>query len=715
MASVSCTAPKELIRRRSAFAGRRPAACRSLLVLTFTVLIVTLSAGRVVAAPARAEAPKVAVELVSAQASIAPGQTFWIGLRQQIAPGWHTYWTNPGDSGEPPQIQWTLPAGFTAGAIAWPYPERIPAGLAMTYGYSREVTLPIPVTAPADLQVGGRVTLAGRASWLVCETECIPEEAPVSLTLPVAAAPSAPHPTGAALIERARRAVPSPSPWPASFTAAPETVTLTIAARGLAPERVAEAYFYPARWGAIDQAAPQVTRVDASGVTIEVARGPLPEATAAPIDGVLVLTERLDQGTVHQAFTVRAAPGTAAPGVSVWQAIVLALAGGLVLNLMPCVLPVLSVKALGLVQHASASPSAMRWHGAAYTGGVLASFAVVAGTLIALRAAGDRIGWGFQLQSPLFVTLLAYLIFAMALALSGVLAIGARFAGTGQALAARPGYAGSFFTGALAAVAATPCTAPFMGVAVGFAVTQPWPTALVVFEALALGLALPYLLLTLIPAWRRFLPRPGAWMARLEQALAFPLYATVAWLVWVLSQQAGPTGVGAALAGLVLIALAAWLYTASREARATWRRVATGAVAALVAAAIAVGPLSAASTATPARSAGDEAFSPRRLAELRGQGKPVFVNVTAAWCITCLVNERVALRSAAVTEAFTRKGVVVLKADWTNRDPSITEVLGAFGRSGVPLYLLYPAAAGDPAVLPQILSEGAVIEAVNKI
>jgi len=703
------------MRRRSASAGGRPSSYCALLALLLAAVIVTLLAGTAVAAPARAEPPKVAVDLVSAQSSIAPGQTFWIGLRQRIAPGWHTYWTNPGDSGEPPQIEWTLPAGFTAGEIAWPYPERIPAGPAMTYGYSHEVVLPIPVTAPSDLAVGGQVTIAGRASWLVCEKECIPEEAPVSLTLPVAAVSAAPDPTGAPLIERARRAVPSPSPWPASFTATPETVTLTIAARGLAPERVAEAYFYPARWGAIDQAAPQVVRVDTSGVTIAVARGPLPEATAAPIDGVLVLTERLDQGTAHQAFSLRATPGSATAGVSVWQAIALALAGGLVLNLMPCVLPVLSVKALGLVQHASASPSAMRWHGAAYTGGVLASFAVVAGTLIALRAAGDRIGWGFQLQSPLFVTLLAYLIFAMALALSGVFAIGGRLTGTGQALAARPGYAGSFFTGALAAVAATPCTAPFMGVAVGFAVTQPWPVAIVVFEALALGLALPYLLLTLIPAWRRFLPRPGAWMARLEQALAFPLYATVAWLVWVLSQQAGPTGVGAALAGLVLIALAAWLYTASRDARATWRRIGMGAVATLVAAALAVGPLSAASTATPARTAGDEAFSPRRLAELRGQGKPVFVNVTAAWCITCLVNERVALRSAAVTEAFTNRGVVVLKADWTNRDPSITEMLGSFGRSGVPLYLLYPAAAGEPAVLPQILSEGAVIEAVNKI
>ena len=277
------------------------------------------------------------------------------------------------------------------------------------------------------------------------------------------------------------------------------------------------------------------------------------------------------------------------------------------------------------------------------------------------------------------MTLLAYLLFAMGLALSGVFVIGGRLAGVGQSLAGRSGYRGSFFTGALAAVAATPCTAPFMGTAVGFAVTQPWTTGLLVFEALGLGLALPYLLLTMIPAWRRFLPRPGAWMKRLEELLAFPLYASVAWLVWVLSEQAGPTAVAAALAGLVLIGLAAWLYQASRHARAAWRRVGLSAVAALVVGAVALGPLAGTAPArAPVAAPGgrEEAFSPRRLAELRAQGRPVFVNVTAAWCITCLVNERVALRSDAVAEAFAKKGVVVLKADWTNRDAVIAEMLG---------------------------------------
>ena len=686
--------------------------------LILAMALVAAAATASLAAPA----PLVRVELLAETQSIAAGRTFWVALRQEITPGWHTYWMNPGDAGEPPRIEWTLPAGFTAGEIQWPPPERIAAGPAMSYGYSREVVLPIAVTAPPGLAPGERVTLRGQASWIVCEKTCVPEEAVIALTLPVTATTPARDPRGAPVIAAARRAVPAPSPWPVSFVATPERVTFAIAARDLDAQRVSEAWFYPARWGAIEHAAPQGWRIDDAGLTLEVARGPLPEAVAGPLEGVLVVSERLDSGVARQAFAVRAEPRAVGPGLSLLQAAVLALAGGLVLNLMPCVLPVLSVKALGLVRHASGRRAALRAHGLAYTAGVLASFALVAGTLIGLRAGGQQVGWGFQLQSPVFVTLLAYVLFVMALNLSGVIVVGARWTGAGRALAARPGYAGSFFTGALATVAATPCTAPFMSAALGYAVTQPWTSALLVFEALGLGLALPYLLLTLVPAWQRLLPAPGSWMVRLEQLLAFPLYASAAWLVWVVSQQAGPSGVAAALAGLVLIAFAVWLHRISRAAGERWRRVATAGVVALGVAAVGTAALDslvdtrAAARAARADDGGWEPFSPQRLAELRAAGTPVFLNVTAAWCLTCLVNERVALRSAAVTDAFARKGVVRLKADWTTRDPAITRVLGSFGRSGVPFYLLYPpGAAGEPTVLPQILTEGVVVDATEKI
>jgi thiol:disulfide interchange protein/DsbC/DsbD-like thiol-disulfide interchange protein len=671
--------------------------------------------------PARAEdAPKVRVELVSDVAALAPGRPFWLGLRQEIAPGWHTYWINPGDSGEPAQIEWSLPTGFMAGEIAWPYPERIPVGTAMSFGYSRDVVLPVPVTPPADLARGTRVTLRGRASWLVCEKICIPEEAPVEITLPVAAGPAPADPRGAALIAAARRHVPEPSPWPASVTTAGDVVSLTVFARGLVPGRVADVVFYPSRWGPIEHAASQRSRVDGDRITLEMTRGPLPSAADGPIEGVLVLAEKLDGATVHHAFSLRAEPaGGGRSALALMTAVGLAVAGGLVLNLMPCVLPVLSVKALALVRHGAGPAAELRRHGLAYGAGVLASFAAVAGVLLALRAAGEQVGWGFQLQSPVFVTTLATLLFVMALSLSGLLPIGARLAGVGQTLAARPGYAGSFFTGALATVAATPCTAPFMGTAVGFALTQPWPAALLVFEALGVGLALPYVLLTLVPAWRRLLPRPGAWMERLRHALALPLYATVAWLLWVVSRQAGMRGVTASLAGLAIVAVAARLYARSLSAPRPWRGLAAGTAAALAVAALACGPLAGAVSVPPAGATsadGWEAWSPSRIAELRARGTPVFVNVTAAWCITCLVNERVALRSAAVGRAFADKGVVALKADWTRRDPAITRVLESHGRSGVPLYLLYPRGdAGGPTVLPQILSEGAVLDAIDKL
>ena len=707
-----------------------------MLVLGSLVVVGDVTAStKLEPASRRFQTPRVRVELVSEHAGVEPGASFWVGLRQRIAPGWHTYWLNPGDSGEPMTIEWALPAGFEAGDIVWPHPERIAVGPAMTFGYSDEVVLLTRITAPAGLGPGTHVTLRGHAAWLVCARICIPEEAGVQLTLPVVSGKAPANPHGVSAIREAHRAVPAASPWPASFSAAPETVTLTVGAAGLVADRIADVYFYPSQWGVIDFAAPQQVTISERGITVRAARGALAGAAEVAIDGVLVIKERLDQGMVSQAFALKAtrqgAPlataSSAPPRVSLLEALGLALAGGLILNLMPCVLPVLSVKAFSLMKHAGSHAERLRWHGLAYVAGVLASFAVVAGVLIALRAAGAQIGWGFQLQSPVFVILLAYVFFALALSLSGAILIGGRVTGVGQALASRPGYAGSFFTGTLATVAATPCTAPFMGVAVGFALTQPAGTALLVFETLGLGLALPYLVLTMMPACGRLLPTPGPWMERLTQLLAFPLYATVAWLVWVVSEQAGPQGVAVVLAGLVLIAFAAWLYHATRAASGPGRHVATAAAALVVLAAITLGqvvaPGSSSPRSSPAPAAGvaSEPFSLLRVAELRAQGKPVFVNFTAAWCITCLVNERVALRSSAVAEAFARKGIVYLKADWTKRDPQIAQVLGSFGRSGVPLYLVYPPtrpgqpAGAEPSVLPQLLSEGMILEAIEKI
>jgi len=670
--------------------------------------------------PARAEAPKVETTLVGETVSVRPGEPFWIALHQRIAPGWHTYWRNPGDSGEAVTLTWSLPPGFVADDIAWPLPERLPVGPVMSFGFTGEVILPIRITPPAGLEPGGRVDLRAQASWLVCADICIPEEALVALSLPALAGAPGADPRWAGRIAATRAALPRPSPWPASFSATPDVVTLAMVAPGLARDRIVEAFFFPYAWGPIDHAGAQELEVSPAGLTLRMRRGPLPDAVTRPIEGVLVVTERLESGPSRQALVLRAMPTTSRAGVA-WPAFAsalgLALLGGLVLNLMPCVLPVLSVKVLALMAHADATPAVRRRHGAAYAAGVLLAFGVVGGALVGLRAGGEQIGWGFHLQSPTFVTLLAYVLFAMALGLSGVVVIGSGLTALGSGLAAQTGYRGSFLAGVLATVVATPCTAPFMATALGYAVTQPAPVALAVFGALGLGLALPYVLLTLVPGWMRFVPRPGRWMQRLEQLLAFPLYATVAWLVWVLSQQTGVVGLGACLGGLVLIALAAWLHEATRHATGIGRAVARTITALSVVAAIALPQLAPAAAPRPmAAESEGERFTPARLAALRAQGVPVFVNVTAAWCITCLVNERVVLRSPAVTEGFARKGVVHLTADWTNRDPEISRMLAAFDRSGVPLYLLYPRSERRAAtLLPQLLTERIVLDSLDRL
>ena len=420
-------------------------------ILAAALLIGTLAGSGLAAEPTRAPTvktpappgpPRVAVTLLGEGASIEPGASFWVGLRQRIAPGWHTYWTNPGDSGEPPVLDWDLPAGWQAGPLVFPQPERMPVGPLMSYGYTGEVVLLTRLTAPAGLAPGASVTLRGHAAWLVCEKICIPEEADVTLTLPVVAGKPAPG-AGAAAIERTRRAVPVPSPWPASLSTTPEAVTVSVAAPGLEASRIAEIVFFPGRWGVMDHAAAQEVTIAPDGIKLRAARGLLPEAADDDLDGVLVIREKLDQGLVSQAFAIKAvaAKGAGGPSLSLLAAMGLAVVGGLILNLMPCVLPVLSIKALALVGHAEVSPGAVRRHGLAYTAGVLVCFAALAGALLALRAGGAKIGWGFQLQSPLVVTALAYVLFALGLSLSGLLVIGGRLTGVGHGLAARPGYA----------------------------------------------------------------------------------------------------------------------------------------------------------------------------------------------------------------------------------------------------------------------------------
>jgi thiol:disulfide interchange protein len=478
--------------------------------------------------------------------------------------------------------------------------------------------------------------------------------------------------------------------------------------------------------------AKQTASVTAEGIRIPLRRGDAKAAAPSSIAGTLVLTEKTGDGDQRQAFDLVAkldpvfvpavsalTASNAGESLTLVQALLFALLGGLILNLMPCVFPVLSIKVLSLINHAGQSAKQLRLHGLIYTAGVLVTFVGLAGVLLALRAGGAEIGWGFQLQSPITVALLAYVLFAMGLSLSGVFHFGYSLQAVGGSLAHRTGLSGSFFAGALAVIVATPCTAPFMGTALGFAMTQPAAVSLVVFLALGLGLALPFLLLTLAPRLVDRLPRPGAWMETVKQALAFPIYATVAWLIWVLGQQVGPSGLFAAMIGLVLVALAAWSFSIWQTSGTWGRRVAAAvAVASVVTTAVAVAGLQRdrmdATPASQATAAGFEPFTQRRLDELRAEKRPVFVNMTAAWCITCLVNERVALSTEAVKAAFAAGNIAYLKGDWTNRNPEITRILERHGRSGVPLYLLY-AGGDEPVVLPQILTAASVLQEIDRI
>src|SRR3984893_14354635 len=450
----------------------------------------------------------------------------------------------------------------------------------------------------------------------------------------------------------------------------------------------------------------------------------LPKAAAAAavpptLDGVLVLRGR---DGPERAFEISANPLTALPAkdsLAWWEALLLAFLGGVVLNAMPCVFPILSLKLLSLTRQAHGHRSERLGSGLAYTAGVLASFAALGGGLLALRTGGQAIGWGFQLQTPVFVAVIAYIIFAMGLSLSGVAAFGAGFAGTGGRLARRSGLTGTFFTGVLATIVATPCTAPFMGAALGLALIAPAPLAIGIFLALGLGLAAPYLAATVIPGWQRLLPRPGAWMELIKQLLAFPLYGTVAWLLWILIQQVGPGQALGSLFGLVLVGFAVWIFGRTRLAAPLGRSVGAGlavagaAAAILLAVSLTTTADRAAAPTTPDRLA-YEPYTAERLFALESVGAPVFVNLTASWCVTCLINERVALDSDAVRHAFAARGIVALKGDWTSQNPEITALLQQFGRSGVPLYLLY-SGKGEPVILPQILTASGVLDALGKV
>ena len=706
--------------------------------------------------------PRVRAELVAhAPQGLAPGEPAWLGLVITHQPEWHTYWKNPGDSGLPTELRWQLPPGADVGEIAWPVPKRIRIGPLANYGYEGELLLAVPLKISQTAQpsalggsgfgsggTGDSLTVKLHASWLVCRVECIPEEGDFTLSVPLRGSTAG----DAARFARAAAAQPVALSGDASVRADGERLHWRVAGLPDAVRGKTLDLFAETPEVVVPSAAPGQDWSQAWDGDVWTADTPLPrDRGAAPAQVAVVLTLAHDTGGAAAAVTaapamdspagwravaaVQTAWTPGAPRAEVSPALAAALEanltsqrtpaplapaattllglgaallggllGGLLLNLMPCVFPVLAIKLLALAQHGG-NARAQRLAASAYTAGVVLSFLALGGLLLALRAAGEQLGWGFQLQSPLVVALLAGLFTLIALNLAGVFEFGQFVPGRLATLQARNPVADALLSGVVAVAIASPCTAPFMGASLGFAVTMPTGEALAVFAALGLGMALPYLLAGFVPAIARVMPRPGPWMETFRRAMAFPMLATVVWLVWVLGQQSGIDGAGALLALLVSGSSVIWALTLRGGSR-WWVSGATLAIG--LALLWGIGPnvvrLLPTGPQTVATDSTWQPWSKARVAELNAAGRPVFVDFTAAWCVTCQLNKRTTLADAEVMADFAARKVALLRADWTRRDPAITAALTQLGRSGVPVYVLY-APGKPPVVLSEILSK----------
>lgn len=685
----------------------------------------------------------VKAQLVTETGGIVPGQPFTVGLWLKIAPEWHTYWQYPGDSGLPASIEWELPAGFIAGEIQWPLPGRfVEPGDLVTYAYADEVLLIVQITPPGDLR-DPSVTLKAKARWLVCKQSCVPGDGAVELTLPVvnSSEKAAEH---SELFARYRALLPKTgaTPFEVSSTAAAMKTVFEIT--GMPDEFVLEFYPLPAKPGILDH--PTVTKSGAGSWTITV---PLAEGASPlekPLQGVLVTRIATDPAAPREGWLLTAGsagkpPGGVNPqsnssnpplpssGRLLLKFLGLGFVGGLILNLMPCVLPVIALKIFGFMNQAGDDPRKIFRLGLAFIAGVFAWFLGLAMAVTIFKLVGHELNWAFQFQNPYALTGMTAIVFLFALNLLGVFEITLSTDANSKlsGLSNREGYGGAFFHGVFTTLLGTSCTAPFLGSALGFAFAQPPPITFGVFASVAAGMSLPYFLLTARPAWMRYLPKPGLWMERVKQFMGFLLLAVVVWLLWTLGQQRGVDDMSAACALLLGLAIAAWIKGAFVHGAASQasRWIGFVVMLALVIGFYAVfignrfqAPLRAANDEPATDAKGGTVWTPFTDQSLRAalaQNRVVFVDFTASWCLNCKVNERFVLDTPTIRDAFARNNVATLKADYSNYDPEITRILKSFGRIGVPLYVVYRAGSSENAiVLPELISKNGVLEALGE-
>ena len=672
-----------------------------LLRLPLLLLVLALAASHASAQ----SAPLVRAQLLADTNAIVPGQPFQAGLLLEMADGWHTYWEYSGDAGLPTTIQWQLPKGFTAGPINWPVPEaKLEPGDIQTYAYGGRVLLLTTITPPAG--VSGNFTLKAKADWLVCKETCIPGGAELELTLPVSANSS---PANAALFEEFRSQLPSEKkpPYPISWKRTANHLTLEVGGipantpLALFPlpsenQEVGHPEFFPPSSLQIQ------SKGDFRGV-LSVGNGPGRRAWFV---------------SENSAETEKTATAT----MGLWLALFYGFLGGLILNLMPCVLPVISLKIFGFIKQSGDSRTAILSHGFAFAAGIFAWFLGLAAIIIALKSSGAEVTWAFQFQNPWFNIAIGSIVFVFALNLAGVfeLILPGRAATAMESAGSGEGLGGPFFQGVFATLLATPCTAPFLGSALGFAFSQSSAVILAMFASVTFGMALPYLLLSAQPGWMKFLPRPGAWMERLKQFMAFPLLATLVWILSILGGQRGVEGVVWFSAFLVCLAFAAWLYGAFCGPLASSKQRVIAILLALTSITgggwYFLGKNFTQIGKTDPDSIAWVDFSEARLKSELAAGRNVFVDFTADWCITCKFNERTAINTPSARALLAEKNIVPIKADWTNSNPEITAALKSFGRVGVPLYVLYPAKdPANPIVLPELLTEAILVDALKKL
>lgn len=676
------------------------------------------------AMPLEAKEESVRAELIVEEESIQPGRPFWVGVELKMAEGWDTYWLNPGDAGFPTKVLWTLPEGFEAGPLQWPYPKKFETDSLVAFGYTDTVVLLSKITPPANLSSGVPIKIEADVNWLACKDACVPGEA--HLVLPLSVSANTPQPNSlAAQFTQARDALPQEGDLRVQVQK--EEIVLTLNSKNLGS--VTEVLFVPEEGDLIDYSAPQTFQKNDNQLTINVKRAHPDKEMPGHVKGVLIISEKESVRAVQVDGDI-AVPASDDAVSSVGMALGLAFLGGLILNVMPCVLPVIALKIFGFVKMAHQRRTVVLKHGAIFALGVLVSFWILSGALLVLRAYGEGIGWGFQLQEPVFVAILATILFLLGLSLFGLFELGTSMISVGHkasTVASSSPLGSSFMSGVLATLVATPCTGPLLGPALGFAMTLPPIKALSIFTSMGLGMAFPYLLFSAFPSLIRFLPKPGNWMITFKQLMGFLMMATVVWLVWVFGAETDNMATFVLLASFLLMAIGAWIF-------GRWGTPASSKIKRLFAAICAATLLVAGGGATimtaqqhremffpPVEGTrlvsdhGWEMYSAERLETLRGQGVPVFIDFTAKWCLICQAN-KVTLHSSDIQNAFQEKGVITMIADWTKKDPSITKELEKLGRTGVPVYALYSGGPdASPHILPQTLTGRVVREYLGKL